>query len=359
MQLFHACRRWGFSSVVPASWGDELIAGHVIRQCAARGDQPAIQCSCPRVGDRLASNAMLLEESVLWLLSPPVAVARYLRAMEDGRALHITYAGACPGAADQSIDQHISAADLLLSIGARGIDLASQPTVFENVVPPDRRRYSSLSGGFPDPQRLWEASAFRTGQPAAGDLAVEVAQMLLAGDRVLIDLAPAAGCICRASAVSMEGPTALLRAPSPVVIEGRVNVARSAPLTTPVARVDAPKPVVPSQPREKSGEVAEEPAMRSSPPRPAYRRQSTWRRQSPRPGVVVARSSAVMTAVPENGRPTRRPRAQLLIVALIVTMVLVGLWIGRQMTYSPTGSNGTAAPASSAPTTQLGRSRSP
>lgn len=361
VQLVHACRRWGFSSVVPASWGDELIAAHVIRRCASRDNRPVIQCSCPRVGERLAAHAAMLDDSVYWLLSPPAAVAQYLRVMNEPGDLHITYAGACPGAVDANIDQRISATELMLSISARGIDLAAQPTVFEDIIPPDRRRHFSSAAGVPEPQQLWEAAAFRVTRPPEGDLAVGIAQLLLSDERLLIDISPSLGCICRSTATAdSDGSTALLRAPSPVVQDGRIDVARSAPVR--VAPTSPASPVEPAVPSRKTHEHTNDlpTAPRQSPARPAFRRQSTWRRQTPRPGVVVARTSGVMVAVADPMVLGGRLQTRVAIATLLVLgTLIVGMIVGRLTAQTPNGPPGGAAPERPAASTQLGRSRSP
>src|SRR6187431_2071932 len=53
VQLAHACLRAGFANVIPASWGDELIASAVLHRLPEYGNGPAIQCSCPIVAHRL------------------------------------------------------------------------------------------------------------------------------------------------------------------------------------------------------------------------------------------------------------------------------------------------------------------
>jgi hypothetical protein len=342
VQLVHACHRWGFSTVIPASWGDELLAGEVIKRCSTRENRPAIQCSCPRVADRLGANAAKLDDSVFWLATPPVAAAQYVRAHANGTDVHITYAGACPGAIDASIDERMTPTELLMAISSRGIDIAAQPTVFENIIPPDRRRHFSTAAGMPDAQRLWEASAFRVSQPSDIDLSIGVAQLLLSEERLLIDMTGQVGCVCRTDPVATDA-SAILRAPSPVVRDGLVDVARSAPVVVehvPEARrplVDVqPSEEPPSRPAAESARPTAPVPRRNSPPRPAIRRQSAWRRQSPIGGVAIATAAAVTVTVPETGAFLKRTDVRVAIAtAVAVASLMLGIWIGRQQSPSP------------------------
>jgi hypothetical protein len=346
VQLVHACHRWGFASVVPASWGDELLAGEVIRRCSARENRPAIQCSCPRVADRLGANAARIEDSVFWLATPPVAAAQYIRAHASNGDVHITYAGACPGAIDASIDERMTPTELLMAISSRGIDIGAQPTVFENIIPPDRRRHFSAPAGMPDPQRLWETAAFRVAQPSDVDLSIGVAQLLLSDDRLLIDMTASVGCVCRTDALAADA-VATLRSPSPVVREGVIEVGRSAPVAhehVPDSRrplVDAPAPEEPDDALSVLPVRSSAP-RRNSPARPGLRRQSAWRGQTPRPSLPAARTSAVMIAVPESQAFLKRTDVRVAIATAVAVMSLMaGIWIGRRQ--APTnGIDGTA-----------------
>jgi hypothetical protein len=345
VQLVHACHRWGFSTVVPSSWGDELVAAEVIRRCASRDNRPAIQCSCPRVAERLEGNAGKIDDSVFWLATPPVAAAQYIRAHSAADEVHVTYAGGCPGAIDASIDQRITPTELLMAISARGIDLSVQPTVFENIIPPDRRRHFSGVAGMPDVQRLWEAAAFRIAQPADIDLSIGVAQLLLGEDRVLVDMTAQVGCLCRADPV-LGDPTAALRSPSPVVRDGVVDVSRSAPIAH--ERVpESKRPLVDVAPAPAPDSVSFPASIprRNSPARPSIRRQSAWRRQSPRPSVTVARASQVMIAIPATSAFLRRRDVRAAIaMALAVASLMLGIWIGRRQAIPSTAGAAVAQP---------------
>jgi hypothetical protein len=329
VQLVHACHRWGFATVVPSSWGDELLAVEVIRRCALRENRPAIQCSCPRVAERLGPNAAKLDDSIFWLATPPVAAAQYIRAHSSGLDIHITYAGSCPGAIDSSIDQRMSPTELLLAITARGIDVGAQPTVFENIIPPDRRRHFSAIGGIPDGQRLWESAAFRVAQPSDIDLSIGVAQLLLAEERVLVDMSPLVGCVCRVESPNPD-PTAVLRSSTPVVREGVVEVGRAAPAVQ-ERRPESLRALAESAPADTIESGTSFPAApRRNSPRPLIRRQSAWRRQSPRSDVAVARPSEVVATLSvRSGFLQRKEVRFAMATAIGFGILLLGVWIGR------------------------------
>lgn len=228
VQLAHACLRAGFANVIPASWGDELLAAAVLRRLPQFGNGPAIQCSCPIVAHRLLSVGGDLRHAMLPLVSPPVAIARYVRALSQPTRTRITYVGSCPGANDDAIDIRMRPDALLAMLAERQIMLDEQPRVFESIIPPDRRRFRSQPGGVPSPEALWNELGARTLVELDGeDIVVELAQHLLGGKNILIDAGPRLGCSCsgalpgtlpreaRASVVALEPP----RASTPVVEE--------------------------------------------------------------------------------------------------------------------------------------------
>lgn len=245
VQLAHACLQAGYASVVPASWGDELVAAAVLRRLPGFGHGPAIQCSCPIVAHRLLTTGGDLRPVMLPLLSPPVALARYLRAVSHPTRVRITYVGGCPGAVDASIDIRMSPETLIGMLAEREIVLDEQPRVFESIIPPDRRRYFSQPGGVPSAERLWTDLGSRAFvEVESDDFVSEIADHLLAGEHVLMDVAPRLGCVCsgavsgtpardaRASVVALEPP----RSTAPVVEE-----------QTPLD-LDLPIPAVPRTP---------------------------------------------------------------------------------------------------------------
>lgn len=223
VQLAHACQALGFQLAAPATWGDELIAESCLERLADYEHPAAVMCSCPIVTERLTRASMMLEPFMLTFVSPPVATARYIRAAFSGQALHITYAGACPGADDESIDARIRPSELLEAFVERGIVLGAQPNCFDALVPLDRRRFYSLPGGVPTRDHV-ERVADRSFIELTGeDVVLELTQQLIEQTPALLDIAAPLGCACagagehamrgnpRAGLLTLEPPRARQR----------------------------------------------------------------------------------------------------------------------------------------------------
>jgi hypothetical protein len=232
VQLAHACLRAGFASVIPASWGDELIAAAALRKLPQFGSGPVIQCSCPIVAHRLLSVGGDLRPVMLSLVPPPVAVSRYVRTLSQPTRTRITYIGNCPGAVDESIDIRMSPDSLIAMLAERQILLEEQPRVFESIIPPDRRRFRSQAGGIPTAESLWSELGSRTLVEIDGeDVVAEIAQLLLTGKNVLIDTAPRLGCVC-SGAIPAVAPR-----------DARARVALQEPPRSTTAVVDERAPI--------------------------------------------------------------------------------------------------------------------
>lgn len=234
VQLAHACLRRGFTVAVPASWGDELVAGEAVRRLATRERGPAVMCVCPFVRSRLLAPGPDLAPFLVSLVSPPVATARYLRAVYGEHGVHITYIGGCPSATDPIIDAHLTPDAFLADIAEHGIALSEQPLVFDSIVPPDRRRWCSLPGGAPSAEILWSDTDTRTlVEIDRDDISTDLAQHIITREHVLLDLAPSLGCVCsgavsslpprsaRVAVTALEPPRAL----RPVIeVPGNVSI---------------------------------------------------------------------------------------------------------------------------------------
>ena len=332
IQLAHACALAGYQHVVPASWGDELIALASLRALRDHAHLPAIQCSCPYVAHRLLAVGTDLRPFLVSLVAPPVVLARYLRAAYAPRKLRITYVGRCPGAGDEAIDARLTPEELLAIFSDRHIVIADQPEAFDSVLPPDRRRYRSQPGGLPTPEMLWSAEAAggvaRSVVELYGDeLPVELAQHLLAGKPVLIDVAPKLGCVCsgavadgspfdaRARVTALEPP----RATSPVIDE-TIGTEAILPLpASPRSAIDVispptsaavPAPNATVAPNDSSrSEIGDETLpVRSTWPEPAppVHPSSPTRRHSPARGIARPVTGALPTARDVDGRQLPR-----------------------------------------------------
>ncbi len=196
VQLALACQALGFQLAAPATWGDELIAESCLEQLADYEHPSAVMCSCPLVTERLTRASTTLEPFMLTFASPPVATARYIRAAFSGQALHITYAGACPGADDESIDARIRPADLLDEFVQHGIVLGAQPNCFDALVPLDRRRFYSLPGGVPAREHVERVARRAFIELTGDDVVMELTQHLIEQTPALFDIALPLGCLC-------------------------------------------------------------------------------------------------------------------------------------------------------------------
>ena len=249
IQFAHACRAAGFDVVLPASWGDELVADATLRNLDARQRESAVFCVCPIVRQRLLAAGVDLAPLLVSTVAPSVAVARYARSLYGDALGHLAFIGNCPSARAPEFDAWYSAGEFAELLRDRRIDVLAQPLVFDAILPPDRRRFMSLPGGCPSAEVLWQRGHERALVVLEGDdLAIELAQHLLARQSALIDLSEALGCSCsgvtpvtpghsaRVAVMSLEPP----RTSSPVV-EPRLLRSLDAPLESPM--MTAPRPV--------------------------------------------------------------------------------------------------------------------
>ncbi len=206
MQLAQACLRASFDLVVPASWGEELVA-HQYAESLGRYDGPApVLCHCPIVAQALSDHSDSL--AMLTLAAPPVATARYLRRVYSPRHLVITYVGGCPGAIGPELDAALSPGRLLGILDDAGLSPSNQPELYQSMIPPDRGRHASQPGGSPNEAFLrGEAGvSLREVSPAA----LEVTRLSIAPqERVALDCTRLSGCVCAAQAqaiIALEPP---------------------------------------------------------------------------------------------------------------------------------------------------------
>ena len=195
----HAALAAGFDAVVPASLGDELVAGEILRLAQLRGRRPVVQCACPHALSQLCKREANLADVTVAVAPAAVALARALR-LEQPDPQHISYIGACPGAQDACIDLQIMPDAFLRGLEQKGIVVRTQPEVFTDRLPPDRRRFLSLPGGAPRPQ-LVESLLRRNVVTLGGRMnpLLAVADALFDGGATMIDPAGAYHCACAGS----------------------------------------------------------------------------------------------------------------------------------------------------------------
>ncbi|HJU66960.1 MAG TPA: hypothetical protein VJ650_01850 [Gemmatimonadaceae bacterium] len=328
VQLAHACQAAGYAAVYPVTWGDELLATACMRRVAVRGDDPAIFCACPHVSDALLEVGSDLVRFLVPLVAPPVACARYLRALYGYNRVRITYIGACPGAHDPAIDARLTPMQFFGVLTQLDVDLHAQPEVFESVLPPDRRRHRSVPGGAPTSEMLASAgNAHTLEEIITDDWKTELAQRLLFRDRALFDVAPSLGCHCsgarpgvapedaRPSVVALEPPRAASDIIDPNVA---VDVDRSLPListrpreTREVAPVAIAAPPPDERPPEPPSPAAPPPPppMVASVPDPVAAAEEEARRRKAAAPVVARAAQTVPLARTEGGQVLPRAYA--------------------------------------------------
>ena len=305
VQLAHACLAAGYRAVVPASWGDELVAAATMQLLGARAERPVIQCACPHVARRVLAVGSDLAPYLLSVVAPPVAAARYVRRHSSG-TVRITYVGRCPAASDDSIDARLTPDELLAQLADRGIELAAQPTIFESVIPPDRRRHFSLPGGLPSDEVLHRRE-LASETIAEDDLAAQIAEKVLSGTKSLLDIAPAVGCACAGAVAGPGGRVAVIELEPPRAPSAVVDVSGAAAL-------ELPMPVAARSPLDLMASPHPTPAPSPSPGNPPPPPPSTPAEPAPQrrprftpPGGEMMMPGTIAAApAPAPGPPRRR-----------------------------------------------------
>lgn len=189
LQLERAVRRAGYDFVVPASWGEEAVAARVAAVARERR-VPVVPAHCPFVAECLRQIPGV-QDRCLEGVSPPVAAARLVRLLLEGRVVSLTYVGDCPGAALGGYDRLFASDVFVAWLRDRGLAPERQLPYLENVLPSYRSRFCSLPGGIPAPTWLqYQGLEWREAAP------VTVLAALQAGRPDIIDLEPACGCVC-------------------------------------------------------------------------------------------------------------------------------------------------------------------
>jgi hypothetical protein len=219
IQLTRACLTAGFDFVAPVTWGEELIASRLGERAVGAGSAAVVSASCPFVSEQLRS--VPVNPPVLKTVPPPVACARYLRAVFHPHPVQVTYVGACPGAVDVEVDRQYFPDVLFAWLLEAGIDPSMQPRHLDGRLPVERARHASTPGGTPAVDWLQERTGVRLIE--AAPITIDAVAQTYKHEGILIDLSSACRCTCardRAGAARLEPP----RASRPVVAKVSVSV---------------------------------------------------------------------------------------------------------------------------------------
>jgi len=149
-QLINACLKAGFVDVHFETVGDELVAEEYLRLWRSGGTHAWIRSTSPIVVDYCRRKLPELLPFLAPIVTPAVALARYLRSTEP-RDTRFVYAGVgTPGSNGTAaeVDSCISFAELDRLLLESGAPPADQQLTMRRL-PPERRRFLSLPGGMP------------------------------------------------------------------------------------------------------------------------------------------------------------------------------------------------------------------
>lgn len=149
-QLINACFAAGFERIYFETVGDELVAGEYLSLWRDSDRRSWLRSTSPIVVNYCRTKLPELLPFLAPVVTPAVALGRYIRELE-GSALEIIYAGVgAPGVnGDQSaIDICISFDELETMLEDADAAPLTQPLTVSRI-PPDRHRHLSVAGGLP------------------------------------------------------------------------------------------------------------------------------------------------------------------------------------------------------------------
>jgi len=152
-QLVTGLKRLGFSEVYEGALGAELIAP-AYRASFDTARTPRVSSHCPAVVDLIERHFPLLRDSLVPVVSPMIAMGRYIRAHRGAR-VKIVYLTSCVAArfevqgqeTGRVIDVVLTYREVETMFRSRNITLAAlSPTPFDGISPSQGRLFS-ISGG--------------------------------------------------------------------------------------------------------------------------------------------------------------------------------------------------------------------
>jgi diguanylate cyclase (GGDEF)-like protein len=152
-QLLNACYAAGFRAVFPGALGDELVAHEYLRLWQERAERTTIRSTSEIVVEYLKRKYPGLLPYLAPVVTPAVAQARYLQALQ-GDSVKIVYSGVASFGAGEDgagpIDAAITFAELEVLLGEREANPLEQPKRLDRETL-GRQRHLSAAGGMPLP----------------------------------------------------------------------------------------------------------------------------------------------------------------------------------------------------------------
>ena len=149
-QILNACYETGFSAVYYEQLGDELVAHEYQRLWGNEPKRAWLRSTSPIVVNYCRTKLPELLPFLAPIVTPAVALARYVRQIE-GAETRIVYAGVgAPGFnGDRDVfDASISFDELEALFESTDVNPLDQPLTMTRM-PPERRRHLSVAGGLP------------------------------------------------------------------------------------------------------------------------------------------------------------------------------------------------------------------
>lgn len=195
-QVVNACYALGFRRVFRGVVGDELVAEEYRELFEDPQWGTMLRSTCPVVVERVRRDYPELLPYLAPVKTPLEAEADYVRRL-FGDATPLVYAGVCVAQADRWVDAVVTFDELAEMFRLEGIEVASQPRLFDRL-PEVRQRRVSTAGGLPLPVLQGEPQTSRRFRKVRGLDQLGAMARAVAVDGVdlgFVDILPCEGCL--------------------------------------------------------------------------------------------------------------------------------------------------------------------
>jgi transcriptional regulator with PAS, ATPase and Fis domain/iron only hydrogenase large subunit-like protein len=153
-QLVTGLKRLGFREVHEGASGAELLIDDYTRQAENPSEQPTISTHCPTIVDLIERHYPQLLRNMMGIVSPMVAIGRFIKARRGARTRVIYISSCIAGKFEIEADQVTGAIDTVLTykelssmFRERAIDLSRLSDSPFDGIPPTRSRLFPVAGG--------------------------------------------------------------------------------------------------------------------------------------------------------------------------------------------------------------------